>query len=780
MASINSVTGSLSSTSSLRGFGGLSSGLDRDTLIESLTYATRTKIEQQQAKKEKLGWEQTILRNVIDKAYNFTNSYASYTSTTNLASSSFFARSNIEAVGENSKYVSVTGTSANSNLFTVLGVKQLASDAKLTGSTASSSTLTTGVIDFTKQVPVDNLSGTYFNLKVGDKSYSIDIKDIDLDTYDKPQDAIVAALNKEFEAEGLNSGDIQLNASVDGNAVKINVVKGGGNEISISGSGLSKLGLEEGVVEGNAITIGEEAINKAITYNTASTILPGKTLTFNYNGTSKDIKLGSDATTLEGLKNSLQEQLDKAFGKGRIEVGTKDGALTFKTMNVQNGGVDNTSTLSITGGSSGLLGTDGVFGIKSGTSNRVDLSKSLEASGLANTGKLRETNISDDSDEKGYSMVINGHRFAFSKDTSIQDIINEVNASDAGVKISYSSSADKFSISSTEQGASGKIEMYGGIAEAMFGSAAFTEEAGMSWKVASVTGQDAIIAVKYAGDSEETEIYRSSNSFTMDGLTVTVNGTFGYEGDKVIGDSEAVQFKATADVDKIMKGITDMVNAYNEIVALINSELKTKPDKDYKTLLTASQKEDMTDDEIEDYEKKAKQGLLFGDSDLRSFANDLRYVLAGSDIAKLAEIGITESSEYSDNGKLVIDEAKLRAALEADPEAVGELFAGKENADGTTSAGLVDNMKTVMDRYCGTVGATKGLLVQRAGSDHSPLSLLDNTMKSEIDDITDYIEKLLDRLESEEDRYIAQFTTLETLIAEMNSQSSYLSSLSGY
>ena len=46
-------------------------------------------------------------------------------------------------------------------------------------------------------------------------------------------------------------------------------------------------------------------------------------------------------------------------------------------------------------------------------------------------------------------------------------------------------------------------------------------------------------------------------------------------------------------------------------------------------------------------------------------------------------------------------------------------------------------------------------------------------------DIDDIIKQLQTRLKSEQDRYIAQFTRLETAIAQMNSQSSYLSSMSG-
>ena len=100
------------------------------------------------------------------------------------------------------------------------------------------------------------------------------------------------------------------------------------------------------------------------------------------------------------------------------------------------------------------------------------------------------------------------------------------------------------------------------------------------------------------------------------------------------------------------------------------------------------------------------------------------------------------------------------------------------NADGTTTqGGLLTNIKTIMDRYASTTGATKGILIERAGSSHSVTSMLDNALLDQINEIDDRIASLTERLSTEQDRYISQFTQLELLVSQMNSQSSYLSSL---
>lgn len=140
-------------------------------------------------------------------------------------------------------------------------------------------------------------------------------------------------------------------------------------------------------------------------------------------------------------------------------------------------------------------------------------------------------------------------------------------------------------------------------------------------------------------------------------------------------------------------------------------------------------------------------------------------------MTELEKIGISEASGYSSNGKLTIDETKLKNALETEPDKVAKLFTDKDN-------GLMTNMKKVTDSYAKTWG-TKGSLIARAGSEAAATSLTDNEIYTSMKDIDDIITQLQSRLKSEQDRYLSQFTTLETLIAQMNSQSSYLSSMTG-
>ena len=512
---------------------------------------------------------------------------------------------------------------------------------------------------------------------------------------------------------------------------------------------------------------------KLVTEMTFAEMIDGKTLTFDYNGTSKNIQL-KKTDDFDTLVKNLQSELNTAFGKGRVTVSGDGGKLSFKTT-LPDGTPDTTSTLTLTGGSSGLLGKDGALKIESGTSNRLDMDAKLGSTGFAGlVGKSLEmvggklSVVETDPNSKT--------QIAITAEDSVKTLMDKINKN-TDMTVSYQSAADKLVFTSKENGASGTISMDSTLAK-MFKLEEESEGAGVE-----VRGQDAIVSVKYAGSDEIVDLHRDSNTFTVDGLTIAVKGTFGYdETTKKIDPNAAVGIEASVDEDKIVDNIKSMIDEYNAIVDLVNSELTTKHDKDYAPLTTEQRKE-LSESEIKNYEDKAKEGLLFGDSDLRMLSSALRTVMSGGLIEEFRKIGITTSSSYSDNGKLELDESKLRSALATNPENVEKLFTSTAgtNADGTVSYnGLATNLKSVIFKYSNPLGSSesKGVLIRKAGSSHSVMSLTDNEIYSQLQEINKMISNLQDRLQSERDRYISQFTSLETLISQMNSQSGWLSSFS--
>lgn len=295
-------------------------------------------------------------------------------------------------------------------------------------------------------------------------------------------------------------------------------------------------------------------------------------------------------------------------------------------------------------------------------------------------------------------------------------------------------------------------------------------------------GQDAVMDVEINGKRFE-NLTRASNSFDIDGLTVNVKGEFTTGVDKDGKPEEAITFETATDADKIVDTIREFVNDYNEMVTEIKNAYSTMPatknNKDRYEPLTAEQEDQYSESELKAYNEKAKQGILFGDSNLSSMYSKLLSAIqpGGSDGQTLRDIGIGTS--YS-NGMttLSLDEDKLRAALESDPDKVKSAFT-KTKEGGSSTNGLMQTMQNTLNNYVKTTGEPKGVLIQRAGSVKAYTSLNNNSLKTQMDNIDSQIDRWTDKMASQIDRYTTQFSRLEQLIAQMNSQASAMSGLMG-
>lgn len=310
-------------------------------------------------------------------------------------------------------------------------------------------------------------------------------------------------------------------------------------------------------------------------------------------------------------------------------------------------------------------------------------------------------------------------------------------------------------------------------------------------------GKDAIVNATVNGDN--VTLTRSSNVIDMDGMSVTISDTFNNDKDangvsffdengnwnknaKVEADS-IVTFTTKTDSDKIIESVQEFIKEFNELATQVRSEYSTTPlknsnKKNYEPL-TDEDKEDMSESQIKAYEEKAKTGLLFGDTDLSGLHNALRSVITPSGDVRgaMTEIGLTTKYE---NGvtTLSLDENKFRAALEKDPDAVQKVFtANKENGD--SYDGLMARTKKAVDAYASTSIGNYGILVNKAGTKSKSLTLMSNTLQKKYNSLEEQIERWQTKMSDKVDYYTRQFTQLEKLMNEMNSQSSALAGMMG-
>lgn len=364
--------------------------------------------------------------------------------------------------------------------------------------------------------------------------------------------------------------------------------------------------------------------------------------------------------------------------------------------------------------------------------------------------------------------TING----LSASSTIDDVVNAINTESAttGISARYVESLGRFEFTTTKDTS---VDITGGLATSLFGG-----------NVSVAEKKDAEIEIKYGDTGSTITLTSSTSKFNVDGLNITINDSF-------VSGSGNVTLSAKTDTDKVLSTIKDMVKDYNDIVTVVNKEYSTKPNRNYPPL-TDEQRKEMSESEIKAWEDKAKSGMLFGNTDMSSLSNDLRSVFfsSGENMAALNAIGITSSSDWKEHGKIIIDEEKLKKAIEADPDNVKALLSDKlENkkdefgndilVDGLpvqdpSSGGAVSRLKFLTDKYSKTDGATKGILIEKAGNEASPLSLTKNVLLDKMNSFDNIIKSLTRTLANEEKRYQKQFTALETAVSKLNAQSGWL------
>ena len=807
MSSVSSTSSSLGNTA-LRGFGGLASGIDRDALIGQMTARTTSKITAKKQAMTKLEWKRDAYRSISNKIIDLQDNYLSYSATKSLKNSDFFAKNQVSVQGDPdyTKYISATGNADTASRVSVLGVNKLATSATLiSGEKKTDSAITLGGIsasDFSnKEIKTSNLSGTkltFGTYSITDKQFTTEATFTFPTSYEKKldngktetvtidytasSDKIVEQLNEALDSQGFlgKDGKSGIKFELKGDKIQISQTesitdKGKSCVIRETSSALKSLGFNSGKMNqddiDNGISLDEfnASSNKssfeaaAITKQPLSGYLKGKSISVSYGGQTKNIELIGDKEEIkdfEAFKDSLQKKLDKAFGSGKVTVGKgKDskGSLTFTAK-------DNKQTLQISADSKEL---QNALGITSTQSNKISTGSSLwENRGKLGLGKY---NTKEELNDALKNFTVNGAKIDnITADTTVDGLLTAINNNkDAGVTATYLGSENKFVLSSNEKGEGRKITLGADPKDT-------TDAANLIFGGVSQDGTDGEMSILYNG--VKTTITSSSNTFSIDGLDIRATNTFNTGSATAEG---GVSFTASADTEKVTETVKKFIEAYNAMIDEVRTQATTKPDSNYKPL-TDDQKNEMNETSIKNWEDKAKEGILYNSSALKDLDNATQGIFSsmminGVSYDDLEKIGISFSDDYTAGGKIVFDEEKFKTAMDSDPEKVSDLFTGTHGIVNTIDSTL----STYATRYASRNGNSYGVLIEEAGSEKLSLTLTNNSIYKELKDMQETITNLQSQLSTEQDRYISQFTQMERLINQMNSQSSYLSQLGG-
>lgn len=810
MSSVSRTSSSLGNTA-LRGFGGLASGIDRDALIEQMTARTTSKITSKKQAMTKLEWKRDAYRSISNKIIDLQDNYLSYSATKSLKNSDFFAKNQVSVQGDPdyTKYISATGNADTASRVSVLGVNRLATSATLiSGEKKTDSAITLGGIsesDFkNKEVKTSNLSGTkltFGTYSITDKKFTEEATFTFPTSYEKKldngktetvtidytasSDKIVEQLNEALDSQGFlgKDGKSGIKFTLNGDQIQISQTdsitdKGKSYVIRGTSSALKSLGFNSGNMNqdeiDNGISLKEfndhtssfEAA--AITKQPLSGYLKGKSISVSYGGQTKNIELIGDKEEIKdfkAFKDSLQNKLDKAFGSGKVTVGEvtvgegKDSKsiLTFTAK-------DNKQTLQISADSKEL---QNALGITSTQSNKISTGSSLwENRVKLGLGKY---NTKEELNDALKNFTVNGAKIDnITADTTVDGLLTAINNNkDAGVTAIYLGSENKFVLSSNEKGEGRKITLGADPNDT-------ADAANLIFGGVSTDGTDGEMSILYNG--VQTTITSSSNTFSIDGLDIRATNTFNTGSATAEG---GVSFTASADTEKVTETVKKFIEAYNAMIDEVRTQATTKPDSNYKPL-TDDQKNEMNETSIKNWEDKAKEGILYNSSALKDLDNATQGIFSsmminGVSYDDLEKIGISFSDDYTAGGKIVFDEEKFKTAMDSDPEKVSDLFTGTHGIVNTIDSTL----STYATRYASKNGNSYGVLIEEAGSEKLSLTLTNNSIYKELKDMQETITNLQSQLSTEQDRYISQFTQMERLINQMNSQSSYLSQLGG-
>ena len=803
MSSVSRTSSSLGNTA-LRGFGGLASGIDRDALIEQMTARTTSKITSKKQAMTKLEWKRDAYRSISNKIIDLQDNYLSYSATKSLKNSDFFAKNQVSVQGDPdyTKYISATGNADTASRVSVLGVNKLATSATLiSGEKKTDSAITLGGIsasDFSnKEIKTSNLSGTkltFGTYSITDKQFTTEATFTFPTSYEKKldngktetvtidytasSDKIVEQLNEALDSQGFlgKDGKSGIKFTLNGDQIQISQTdsitdKGKSCVIRETSSALKSLGFNSGNMKqddiDNGISLDEfnghtsslEAA--AITKQPLSGYLKGKSISVSYGGQTKNIELIGDKEEIKdfkAFKDSLQNKLDKAFGSGKVTVGEgQNGSLTFTAK-------DNKQTLQISADSKEL---QNALGITSTQSNKISTGSSLwENRVKLGLGKYDTKEKLNDALK---NFTVNGAKIDnITADTTVDGLLTAINNNkDAGVTATYLGSENKFVLSSNEKGEGRKITLGADPKDT-------TDAANLIFGGVSQDGTDGEMSILYNG--VQTTITSSSNTFSIDGLDIRATNTFNTGSATAEG---GVSFTASADTEKVTETVKKFIEAYNAMIDEVRTQATTRPDSNYKPL-TEDQKNEMNENSIKNWENKAKEGILYNSSALKDLDNATQGIFSsmmmnGVSYDDLEKIGISFSDDYTAGGKIVFDEEKFKTAMDSDPEKVSDLFTGTHGIVNTIDSTL----STYATRYASKNGNSYGVLIEEAGSEKLSLTLTNNSIYKELKDMQETITNLQSQLSTEQDRYISQFTQMERLINQMNSQSSYLSQLGG-
>lgn len=354
--------------------------------------------------------------------------------------------------------------------------------------------------------------------------------------------------------------------------------------------------------------------------------------------------------------------------------------------------------------------------------------------------------IAGEAEGTGLENVIDGSYEAaieFEATDTLQSVVDKINDAGAGiaatvVNTGVGSEPFRLNLTSQASGTSGRFTIDTGDLELEFSS---LDE-----------GRDARV---FFGSSDPAQaVLLTSSTNSLDGVLQGVNI------DLVGVDDEPVTLTVTRDTGAIETKIKEFIASFNDLAARI--DFHTRYDDETKV-----------------------RGALLGDGSALTLRDSIFRVLqedvvnGSGSVRSLADVGIS----IGDGGKLEFDSDTFRAALDADPAGVQEVFQLydlKPKGDLNLGNGVTVNNPDAPDEFnaIGVLGQIEQLAKQYIDSVSGVLTLRGKALGDQVELQNKRIEAFDLRLENRRAFLLRQFTAMERALAQMQTQQAALASLS--
>jgi flagellar hook-associated protein 2 len=351
------------------------------------------------------------------------------------------------------------------------------------------------------------------------------------------------------------------------------------------------------------------------------------------------------------------------------------------------------------------------------------------------------------------TISINDKSIELSENDTITSMINKINNSGANVTMSYDRLSDKFTLESKNIGGTLTSDLQ------RLDDGNFFNLLGLDDSSGSIRSDGAKARVQINGEW----VTSDTNTFDFRGIKITLNRTTNGTVNNIGDPDEDIKVTLKRDTTEAVDRIKSFVDAYNSIIKRIEGlvkERKNITEAAYEPL-TKEEKSLMSEKQIEEWEAIAKKGILRNDNGLQSIASSLRNALyenVKSAGLSPSAIGLTTGNFFSGTGgQIVIDENKLRAALEEDPDRVAEVFAGTDE-----NKGLLWRMNSIMGDY-----------LNRS----QPVTL--KNLEDSIRRANEQMTKMQEKMYAAEDKLYKQFAAMETALSKLQSQGDWMNAMLG-